>query len=64
MYEYTINYLKDKGYNQYEISNYSKEGKECRHNIIYWQCENYLGLGAGAAGYLGRDTDTNESKLK
>lgn len=63
MYEYTINYLKNNGYNQYEISNYSKEGKECRHNIIYWQCENYLGLGAGAAGYLGRDRYTNESNL-
>ena len=63
MYEYTINYLKNNGYNQYEISNYSKEGKECRHNIIYWQCDNYLGLGAGAAGYLARDRYTNESNL-
>lgn len=63
MYEYTINYLKDNGYAQYEISNYSKEGKECRHNIIYWQCDNYLGLGAGAAGYLERDRYTNESNL-
>lgn len=63
MYEYTISYLKNNGYNQYEISNYSKEGKECRHNIIYWQCDNYLGLGAGAAGYLARDRYTNESNL-
>ena len=35
MYRYTIDYLAEKGYNQYEISNFAKEGKECRHNLIY-----------------------------
>lgn len=52
MYEYTINYLKSKGYNQYEISNYSKDGFECEHNILYWKCEQYIGLGPGASGYI------------
>lgn len=52
MYEYTINYLKSHGYNQYEISNYAKLGFECQHNILYWKCENYVGLGASASGYL------------
>lgn len=52
MYNYTINTLKDNGYNQYEISNYSKYEKECKHNIIYWKCDNYLGLGPGASGYI------------
>ena len=52
MYEYTINTLKKHGYNQYEISNYAKKGKECKHNIIYWKCDNYLGLGPGASGYI------------
>lgn len=52
MYEYTINTLKKHGYSQYEISNYAKKGKECKHNIIYWKCDNYLGLGPGASGYI------------
>ncbi|HSQ89128.1 radical SAM family heme chaperone HemW [Romboutsia sp.] len=52
MYNYTINYLKENGYNQYEISNYAKEGLECKHNILYWKCNHYIGLGAGASGYL------------
>lgn len=52
MYNYTINYLKDNGYNQYEISNYSKNGFECNHNILYWKCNNYIGLGPGASGYI------------
>ena len=52
MYNYTINYLKDNGYNQYEISNYSKCGFECKHNILYWKCKHYIGLGPGASGYI------------
>ena len=52
MYNYTINYLKDNGYNQYEISNYAKNGFECKHNILYWKCNHYIGLGPGASGYI------------
>ena len=52
MYEYTINYLKSHGYNQYELSNYAKEGFECKHNILYWKCENYVGIGTSASGFL------------
>ncbi len=52
IYDYTIDKLKENGYNHYEISNYSKNNYECKHNIIYWKCENYLGLGAGASGYI------------
>ena len=39
MYEYTIDYLKSHGYNQYEISNYAKDNFECKHNVLYWKCE-------------------------
>lgn len=52
MYEYTIKYLKSKGYNQYEISNYSKDGFECEHNKLYWKCGHYIGIGPGASGYI------------
>ena len=61
MYEYTIHTLKRHGYNQYEISNYSKEGLECRHNIIYWKCDHYLGIGPGASGFIG---DTRYSNIE
>ncbi|TGD72729.1 radical SAM family heme chaperone HemW [Mangrovimicrobium sediminis] len=38
------------GYRQYEISAYSRRGKQCRHNLNYWQFGDYLGVGAGAHG--------------
>ena len=63
MYEYTINYLKSHGYNQYEISNYAKEGYECNHNILYWKCENYVGIGASASGFLSGTRYNNVSSL-
>lgn len=39
------------GYRQYEISNYARPGYECRHNIVYWRNEPYLGFGPGAVSY-------------
>jgi putative oxygen-independent coproporphyrinogen III oxidase len=44
--------LADNGYQQYEISAYSQPGKECRHNLNYWQFGDYLGIGAGAHGKI------------
>ncbi len=51
-FQTTIRILLNAGYNHYEISNYSKSGRECRHNILYWENGEYLGLGAGATSYL------------
>lgn len=48
MYHLAQTFLKEKGYEQYEISNWAKPGKICQHNMIYWRCEPYLGLGLGA----------------
>ncbi len=42
--------LKELGYNRYEISNYAKNGMESKHNMFYWDANDYLGLGAGAFG--------------
>lgn len=53
MYEVTDKLLSEKGYHRYEISNYAKAGKECRHNCKYWTREEYLGLGLGAASLIG-----------
>lgn len=52
MYLLTGKYLEAQGYHRYEISNYAKEGWECRHNKVYWQRGNYLGLGLGAASMM------------
>lgn len=49
MYHYTGRFLAGHGYAQYEISNYAKPGRECRHNIGYWTGHPYLGFGIGAA---------------
>lgn len=52
MYEYCINFLAKNGYNQYEISNFAKYNKECRHNLVYWNMEEYLACGVGAHSYI------------
>ena len=52
MYELTGSVLKENGYLHYEISNYAKPGRECRHNLGYWQRKDYLGFGLGASTLL------------
>lgn len=52
MYEKTEAVLKNHGYHRYEISNYAREGRECRHNIGYWDRTDYVGFGLGAASMV------------
>ncbi len=52
MYYLTQEFLKDQGYERYEISNYAKKGYECKHNVGYWTGIEYLGLGLGASSYM------------
>lgn len=52
MYHMTKEFLMEQGYGRYEISNYAKNGRECRHNIRYWTGSDYLGLGLGAASLM------------
>jgi oxygen-independent coproporphyrinogen-3 oxidase len=40
------------GYRAYEISNYARAGAECRHNLMYWEGGNYIGLGPSAASHV------------
>ncbi|NLY10631.1 MAG: oxygen-independent coproporphyrinogen III oxidase [Firmicutes bacterium] len=51
MFVTTQEYLASNGYQHYEISNFAKEGYQCKHNLIYWKNKSYLGLGSGAYGY-------------
>mgnify|MGYP003276272964 FL=1 len=53
IYWKTKEFLEKEGYRRYEISNYAKEGLECRHNLGYWERKNYLGLGLGASSLMG-----------
>ena len=52
MYHSAIKFLDEKGYKQYEISNFAKEGYESVHNSAYWQRENYKGFGLGASSLI------------
>jgi len=52
LYEQAQSTLAASGYEQYEISNFARPGRRCRHNLIYWRNQQYLGAGAGAASYL------------
>jgi len=51
MYQLTRKRMKEAGYRQYEVSNFSRPGRESRHNSVYWLNQPYYGLGAGAHGY-------------
>ena len=52
IYTYLQEVLEQNGFYQYEISNFSKNGYESLHNLVYWNNEKYYGFGVGAAGYL------------
>lgn len=52
LYKITNDILGEAGYHRYEISNYAKEGCECRHNRVYWERGEYLGFGIGAASLM------------
>ena len=64
MYENTARILAEYGFHQYEISNYAKGGRECRHNKGYWQRIDYLGLGLGASSLLDHMRFSNTADMK
>ncbi len=64
MYHYIVNTLKEAGYIHYEISNFAKPNFESKHNLIYWNQEEYVGVGAGASSYVNDVRYTNESDIK
>lgn len=64
MYEDTAAILEEYGYEQYEISNYAKKGRRCRHNVGYWTRCDYLGLGLGAASLWGKKRFSNTADME
>ena len=65
MYYLAADFLKANGYSHYEISNYSRPGYECRHNLKYWRCDEYIGVGLAAYSYFGsrRYGNTNDPRV-
>ena len=57
-------YLIRKQYRQYEVSAWSREGYECRHNLNYWEFGDYVGVGAGAHGKISNGSIRREARLR
>lgn len=63
MYHMTADILGEYGYDRYEVSNYSRPGASCRHNLRYWRGGRYIGAGLGAASYMEGIRSKNTSDL-
>src|SRR5207244_1919778 len=63
MYESAIDTLSAAGFEHYEVSNFARPGRRCRHNEVYWANEAYFGFGLGAARYVQGRRDLNRRDL-
>lgn len=63
IYYRTEELLKEAEYHRYEISNYAKVGKECKHNLGYWERKEYLGIGLGSASLIDNTRYSNTADL-
>ncbi len=63
IYEKCVSLLKEKGFNRYEVSNFSKDGYYSRHNLNYWKRGEYLGVGVGASSYISNRRFTNTESI-
>ncbi|HKI79462.1 MAG TPA: radical SAM family heme chaperone HemW [Ignavibacteriaceae bacterium] len=64
LYEMTMDFMEDAGYYQYEVSNFTKPGFECRHNNAYWRYRDYLSFGTSAHSFVTGKRWWNYSSLK
>lgn len=63
LYSYTKKFLESKGFYRYEISNYAKTGYESKHNMLYWTCGEYIGLGVAAHSYIDGERYSNTTDI-
>lgn len=63
MYYTAIEFLQEQGYEHYEISNFASYGYQCRHNAIYWQAREYIGIGSGAVSFIDDSRFINEASI-
>ena len=64
LYKFTMECLEENGFKQYEISNFAKDGFECRHNLYYWLHKDYLSFGTAAHSFIDGRRWWNFSSLK
>ena len=64
LYEFAKNYLKEKGFYRYEVSNFAKKGFESRHNQNYWERGEYIGLGVSASSFIEGRRFTNSYSVE
>lgn len=64
MYHTIVKRLKEAGYTHYEISNFAKQNMESKHNLCYWNQQEYVGVGAGASSYIDGKRYTNELNIE
>ncbi len=63
MYDTANSFLIKYGYKRYEVSNFAKEGYECKHNLNCWSMQEYLGFGAGAHGFVNNIRYSNVNNI-
>jgi oxygen-independent coproporphyrinogen III oxidase len=63
LYDWSVLFLKNNGFHQYEISNFSKKGYQSRHNSVYWDRKPYKGFGLGACSFDGISRLQNQKNL-
>lgn len=64
MYNFIVDALKKEGFKHYETSNFSLPGYESNHNLIYWNCDDYYGIGPSAASLVNNTRFTKVANLK
>ena len=64
MYNYANKFLNLHGYNRYEVSNFSRENYECKHNTNTWLMHNYIGFGAGSHSFVGNKRYNNIAQIE
>lgn len=64
MYDYAVETLAQNGFDRYEISNFTKAGRQCKHNLNYWDEGRYFAFGASASGFVGDVRYTNKYDIK
>ena len=63
IYDEVVSYLKEKGINRYEVSNFALDGYRSRHNLNYWQRGEYIGVGVSASSFMENRRFTNTFKV-
>lgn len=64
MYDYCTNTLRNANYERYEVSNFAKPGFRSKHNQVYWQRQNYLGLGLASHSYIAPQRFNNSPDIE